>query len=202
MGSQSIVIKGHTIFIPDCYKKVDSMPEDPENSIPYMVRTDHAACLALIFPVDSSESLPRTKVSLIEGIRTFMSENQGLIQAETYEDRVFSIVKTMKKISGVIYTLNYQKFYPDFILNIRAFFEETGSTGFRDCVVFELCRRQNLVGSDENPLEGWTKDPYDATIRNGALMNISENEKYDRLFPGHPLTMCREFLRELNQDIR
>ena len=197
MNTQTITISGKMITIPDYYQKVDSMPDDPENSIPYMVQTGNAMCFVLIFPVDESKSLPRTKESLIAGIRPCLSEKQGLIQVEAYDDYVFSIVKTLKEPSGVQYILTYQRFYPEFILNIQAYFEEIGTTGIRDTIGYELCRRQNLVGGDDDPFEGWVKDPYDETVKTGALMNLSESEQFDKQFPGFPLTMCREFLRAI-----
>lgn len=197
MNTQDITINGKTITIPDYYQKVDSMPDDPENSVPYMVQTGNAMCFALIFPVDESKSLPRTKASLISGIRSFLGKNQGLIQVEAGEDHVYSIVKSMKEPSGVQYILTYQKFYPEFILNIQAYFDEIGTTGMRDGLVYELCRRENLVGNDSDPFAGWVKDPYDETIKDGALMNLSELERIDTQFPGFPLTMCREFVRAI-----
>ena len=195
--TQDITINGKTITIPDYYQKVDSMPDDPVNSVPYMVQTENAMCFALIFPVDESKSLPRTKESLIAGIRSFLGENQGLIQAEVCEDHVYSIVKSMKEPSGVQYILTYQKFYPEFILNIQAYFDEIGTTGMRDSLVYELCRRENLVGNDSDPFAGWVRDPYNENINDGALMNLSEAERFDAQFPGFPLTMCREFVRAI-----
>ncbi|MBP3804013.1 MAG: hypothetical protein J6I76_08965 [Oribacterium sp.] len=138
---QEIQINGKTISIPDYYQRVDSMPDDPEGSLPYMVQTENATCFALMFPVDGSQSLPRTQEELIAGIRQFLGENQGLIEVVAEPDYVYSIVKTLKQPSGVQYVLTYQKFYPEFILNIQAFFEETGMTGIRDNVVYEMCRR-------------------------------------------------------------
>ena len=194
---QEIQINGKTIYIPDYYQRVDSMPDDPEESMPYMVQTENATCFALMFPVDESQSLPRTQEDLIAGIRQFLGENQGLIEVVAESDYVYSIVKTLKQPSGVQYVLTYQKFYPEFIHNIQAFFEETGVTGIRDNVVYEMCRRQDSVGTDEDPFSGWTQDPYDANVKTGALMNISEQEKFDEKFPGFPLSMCREFVRSL-----
>ena len=136
-------------------------------------------------------------VHRIAGIRQFLGENQGLIEAIAETDYVFSIVKTLKQPSGVQYVLTYQKFYPEFILNIQAFFEETGMTGIRDNVVYEMCRRQNIVGTEDDPFSGWTQDPYDANVKTGALMNISEQKQFDEKFPGFPLSMCREFVRTL-----
>ena len=198
MKKQIITINGKNISIPEYYQKVDSMPDDPEGAIPYMVQTENAMCFALIFPEDESKSLPRNKESLIAGIRQFLGENQGLIQVETADDHVYSIVKTLNEPSGVQYILTYQKFYPEFILNIQAFFEEIGTTGMRDSLVYGWCRKQNLVGTDADPLAGWTRDPYDETIGEGALMNLSELEQFDEQFPGFPLTMCREFISTLD----
>ena len=199
MKYQKVTINGKTIFIPDYYQKVDSMPDDPEGSVPYMVQTRNAMCFALAFPVDESRSLPRSQEDLIAGIRQFLGDNQGLIQAEACEDRVYSIVKTLKEPSGVQYILTYQRFYPEFILNIQAFFEEIGSTGMRDTLIYEMCRQQNLVGKKGDPFAGWTRDPYDETITEGALMNQSEQEQFDEQLPGFPLSMCREFLRALEK---
>ena len=195
MKHQNVMINGITITIPDYYKRVDSMPDDPMNSIPYMAQTSNAMCFALIFPVDESKSLPRTKESLLSGIRQFLGKNQGLIQVEVTEDHVYSIVKTLKEPSGVQYILTYQQFLPEFILNIQAFFDEIGTTGLRDSIGYEMCRKENLVGTKSDPFAGWTKDPYDNTIRGGTLMNLSEQEIFDEQFPGFPLTMCREFVR-------
>ena len=197
MDIQELHVNGKSVSIPKYYQRVDSMPDDPEGSLPYMVQTENAACFALIFPVDESQSLPRTQDELIAGIRQFLGENQGLIEAIAETDYVFSIVKTLKQPSGVQYVLTYQKFYPEFILNIQAFFEETGMTGIRDNVVYEMCCRQNIVGPEDDPFSGWTQDPYDANVKTGALMNISEQKQFDEKFPGFPLSMCREFVRTL-----
>ena len=159
MKYQKVTINGKAILIPDYYLKVYSMPDDPEGSVPYMVQTGNAMCLVLAFPVDESASLPRNREDLITGIRQFLGDNQGLIQAEAAEDHVYSIVKTLKEPVGVQYILTYQRFYPEFILNIQAFFEEIGTTGMRDSIIYDLCGQQNIVGNDDDPFAGWPRDP-------------------------------------------
>ena len=197
MRYQNVTINKKTIAIPYYYQKVNSMPNDPIDSLPYMVQTENAMCLALLFPVDETKAMPRTKDSLITGIRQFLGKHQGLIQVEAAEDHVYSIVKTLKEPDGVQYILSYQRFFPEFILHIQAFFEEIGTTGMRDAVVYETYRRKNLIGTPEDPLAGWTCGPYDENIKDGALMNLSEQECFDEQFPGFPLSMCREFVKTL-----
>ena len=65
----------------------------------------------------------------------------------------------------------------------------------RDAIVFELYRKEHLIGTDDDPYAGWTRDPYDETVKDGALMNLSEQKEYDDMFRGFPLSMCREFVR-------
>ena len=195
MKKKAISINGEKLFIPEYYQKVDSMPGDPENSVPYEVQTENAGCIAFISAIDYSMQLPREKEELIDGIRSFLAENQGLIKVEVGEDYVYSIVKNLREPSGVQYILTYQRFCKDFILNVQAFFEEAGMTGIRDSMVYALCRKEGLFGDEENPFVGWTQDPYDSGITVGALMNISEKEEYDELFPGFPLSLCRELVK-------
>ena len=102
-----------------------------------------------------------------------MSDQQGLIQVEAYEDHVFTIVKTLRESDGVQYILTYQKFYPGSIMNIQASFEDIGDMALRTFIVFGLCRGQKLVGTEKDLFEGWSRDPYDETIKKGVLMNLS-----------------------------
>lgn len=194
MEKKIIKVNSEQIEIPDYYKQVDPMPGDPENSVPYMVQTERALCIAFVGELDYSKALPGKKDELINGIRQCLSDNQGLIEVEAEKDYVYSIVKNLQEPSGIQYILTYQKFCDGFILNVQAFFEEIGITGQRDSVVYEMCRRDKLVGNDNDPFAGWVYDPYDNTITSGKRMNLSEQRKYDEMFPGYPLSMCRELL--------
>ncbi len=196
MKKQTISVNGEKIYIPEYYQKVDSMPGDPENSVPYVTQTANAGSIAFISVVDYSMQLPREQDELINGIRQFLASNQGLIKVEVGKDYVYSIVKNLREPSGVQYILTFQRFCKDFILNVQAFFDEIGTTGIRDSMVFALCRKEGLLGNDaDNPLAGWTQDPYDPSITAGALMNISEDEQFDEQFPAFPLSICREFVK-------
>ena len=195
MKMQAITVNGEKIHIPEYYQKVDSMPGDPENSVAYEVQTEHAGCIAFLSAVDYSNQLPREKDALIDGIRQFLAENQGIIKVDVGEDYAYSIVKTLRQPSGVQYNLTYQRFCKDFILKVQAFFEETGRTGIRDTFVYAAFFNEGMLGNDaEDFFKGWARDPYDPGITTGALMNLSEQEQFDEQFPGFPLSMCREFI--------
>ncbi len=194
MEKKNILINGEKLSIPAYYQQVKSEPGDPDNSIPLVVNTEYARCIAFASPVDYSKALPRKQEDLIDGIRSYLADNQGLIKVVSEKDYVYSIVKNLKEPHGVQYILSYQRFCKDFILFVQAFFEEMGTTGLRDSMIFSLMKKEGKVGTKEDPFAGWTRDPYDETYRKGALMNISESEVFDEKFPGFPLTLCRELI--------
>lgn len=79
-------------------------------------------------------------------------------------------------------------------IQISGYFDEIGTTGIRDVMVFEILRRKGKVNED---MESWTADPYDPSVKTGFLMNISEREQYDEIFPDHPLSVVRSLIRHL-----
>ena len=62
----------------------------------------------------------------------------------------------------------------------------------RDSLGYELCRREELAGKDDDLFAGWTRGSYDEMITKGALLNLSEHERFEAVFTGFPLTLCRE----------
>ena len=45
MDIQELHVNGKSVSIPKYYQRVDSMPDDPEGSLPYMVQTENAGSL-------------------------------------------------------------------------------------------------------------------------------------------------------------
>ena len=70
---------------------------------------------------------------------------------------------------------------------VDAFFGEEGTIGMRDAAV--------MAKYEKKPPEDWMEDPYDKQYLKGIRMNKSENALYDSLFPNHPLSQARMFLR-------
>lgn len=139
---------------------------------------------------------------LIKGIHESMTDEQGLIEAKKgitsrgYK-YIYSIVKTVdtKTMGGAKYFLRLNIGTDDDVLEVQGDFQEIGTTGTRDTLGMEFARRAgltNMIG--DNPFEGWSEDPFDKTYTKGILMNLSEKEGIDALFPYHPLTQAREFL--------
>ena len=62
-------------------------------------------------------------------------------------------------------------------------------------MVFSIIKSAAPDRSVEDIFGGWTRNPYDESVKDGALMNLSEQEEYDEMFPEHPLSMCRKFVK-------
>jgi tetratricopeptide (TPR) repeat protein len=87
-----------------------------------------------------------------------------------------------------------------FILTMHA--REHGVTGTREAVVASLLFNQGLLRIPSGPpesgprrMEGWVLDPYDAEYDGEALCSLADDDRLDDLFPNHPLSKIRRWLR-------
>lgn len=180
------------------------MPEDPKGSISLMAQSDNAICLVALQTLSPEDAMPfDNPQSVIDGIHECLGEEQGLIEVEAGGEGgsryIYSIVKTLKNPNtpeGVQYTLTLDKECEASMVHAQGFFDEQGTTGLRDTMVFQMLASSN--GFDETGAT-WAQDPYDPTSKRGLLMNQSERPDFDGLFPGHPLSMAREFAKAISE---
>lgn len=139
------------------------------------------------------------KETYIQDFRRSQKDEFGLIEVEEGETLsgkhyLYRILKT--KVEGdVLYHLSLSVQLTNDVVNITCTGEEKSITGRRDTFVFELERRNNNIRFEDNRVIGWNRDPYDEFITSGFLMNLSEQKKYDSMFPNHPLSLLRELAR-------
>ena len=183
------------------YQQVKSLPDDPKDSIPLMTSTENADCLVMLYPISEEQAMPfNDSNSVIEGIHGCLDADQGLIEVESGTTKsghsyIGSIVKTFdKEHHGVSYCLTLNIQYPNLILMVHGFFNETGTTGIRDTMVYAALSEAGKVKTTDTGIEGWNKDPYDETFTCGNLKNCSEDKEFDQFFPAHPLSECRRIL--------
>ncbi len=184
------------------YTKLNSLPEDPKDSVSFGARTENAECFLMIYPIPSEQAMPFDNCKpVIEGIHNCLGNDQGLIEVENGNTKsglpyIQSIVKTLdQEHHGVTYCLTLHIQYSNSVLMIQGFFNETGTTGVRDTQVFLALREKGIVTLTENGAEGWAKDPYDDNYKSGVLKNLGENKEFDQFFPAHPLSECHRVLQ-------
>lgn len=190
-----------SVLIPDEYRKMNSMPEDPKDSVVFGKQTTSADCFIMFNPIDPIHSMPFDNVKdVIDGIHSALGEDQVLIEVKSGLTRennkfIYSIVKTILNPSGVQYTLTMHVDYGNEVLNATAYFSEIGITGQRDSVILnKLVDEGTIIPPD---MSKWISDPYDLNYTKGLLMNLSEKEEYDAVFPNHPLSEMRKIIRSI-----
>lgn len=130
----------------------------------------------------------------------------GLIEVSVIDLNGFQAVKTVFKFppssQGMNYvgslTIPFQDY--SYVLRIHAI--EVGVTGGRDSVVLMKMMTLKEIEFEGNAMHGWWADPYAPDHKAECLMNLSEQEIYDKDFPDHPLSLVRGKLHELEAGIR
>ncbi|MBS1611506.1 MAG: hypothetical protein JST49_01690 [Bacteroidetes bacterium] len=114
---------------------------------------------------------------------------------------VRSIFKLPKQNGGVIYigsiTLPFAEH--SYVIKVQA--AEVGVTGMRDSSVSMQLLNSGEIEVGDNGFVGWFADPYEPSFVHGLLRNISDDEKYDAQFPNHPLSLVRNMLRKIEEEV-
>ncbi|MCE7997156.1 MAG: hypothetical protein HEP71_34670 [Roseivirga sp.] len=135
-----------------------------------------------------------------------IGQKGGLIQTDLTEIKGHTIIKTIFKFpqspSGTTYlsslTIPFAKY--SFVVKIQAM--EAGHTGVRDNMIANKLLRQGKISTDEaGNFKGWSSDPYLKGFKEGNLMNLSENQTYDNQFRMHPLSLSRNMLAKIEDEI-
>jgi len=180
------------LTIGSSWQPLNAMPEDPPGTHVFGKATENCECFVSTHPIDVKYTMQfDNPQEIISGIHEALAGNQALIEVKsnvTSESKmVYSIVKTQQQPSGVQYSLTMDIVVKNRAVHLQGFFSETGTTGQRDAAVYEL-ERQN--GNVTINFDGWNFDPYDANSQRQYRMNLSEQEKYDNMFPQHPLSIA------------
>lgn len=168
-------------------------------------RTFGVNALLITWPVTEQESMPLTDTAaVIANCRTENADNQGLIDVKCgvtpKGNRYAYIIRKMYhtdeegnrewpvqyllalniRINGKIHFID-SSFGPD---------EELGDIR-RSALSIMSCGSRDLKLTTDQ----WERDPFDPEIKEGFLMDWTEDEKYDDLFPYSPLSELRKFVR-------
>ncbi len=198
--------KKTALRLPERFRQLKSLHEDPPMSVPYGYVSEGTESFLFVSPVEKRDAMPfHDPETVIDGIRRELGEDQGIIEVVngiTREQRryIYSVVKTLKRMQGVQYNLTMHLERADDVLQVQGFFSEANVAGARDALVFALLEKQGEIRVRDSIPEGWVSDPYDPWYTRGIRMNRSEQERFDVLFPAHPLSELRKFVKEIIVD--
>lgn len=187
------------------YQKLNRLPEDPIDAEIYGFATSEAQAMITIHNIDQETAMPFAYPDeVINGIHQTLASNQALIEVvngvtQFGESYIYSIIKTKMEPHGVQYfcLLQMTQLNSHLITNVKAFYTEVGITGKRDATVYSYLRNEGIIGG-KNGRE-WQFDPYDSTYLADFLMNLSELPDFDSVFPHHPLSVLRQFIKEVTK---
>lgn len=175
--------------MPDSYRQIKALPEDPVGTVAYGFSTPYSQSFITAFPFPpESAMLFGDAQRVINGIHHSLGNNQALIEVNTGETTsgrpyIYSIIKTAQEPSGVQYFILFQEKIGNEIVCVKAFFQEYGTTRIRDNEIFSAMLSQGILTMEEKGK--WWRDPYDETLKRSFLMNLSELEQFDEYFPDH-----------------
>ena len=199
---------GIICLIPLGYKRVEEkkLIKITDNDVSYARVGSGYRALVTFFETDKTKAMDFKDVNgLIKGIHENMTDKEGLIEVKAGTtkcgyDYIYSIVKGLRDDQGIFFYIRLNLKYKSEILEVRAVFEETGITGERAAIVFQMANIEKLVEATGDNIIGWSEDPYDKEYNKGALMNLADKEGIDGLFPDSPLSQAREFLYAVIED--
>ncbi len=192
--------------LPKEFQPVRNRPTDPVNCESFMMQNSNTAALLQIYPIEVGGAMPfQNPQSVIDGIHRSVKDDQALIEVENgmfgNSAFIYSIVKTLheQKFTGVQYFMLMHVLIDGQAFAVQGFFDEIGMTGARDNTVWPMLVKLKEIDPEKN--DGWWRDPYDKTIKKAYLMNISEEKRFDKLFPEHPLSVCRKLIGHIKNNL-
>ena len=162
--------------------------------------------ICMSWPVSETESMPLNDFQdLISKFHADMDEHQGLVYAKCgltpKGNRYACGIRKMRfpdnegNLGPVNYELGFNIRLNGKIHFIDASFQSRdGMPGYREGTLDLMSRGSSELRLD---VEHWARDPYVPDYKNGLLMEWTEDEKYDDLFPYDPLSEARSFIRYL-----
>ena len=198
---------GPTLQIADHWQPMRTLHDDPPDMQVFGFKLrDGASGFLTMHTIPKDEAMPLDKQELIDDLReaTEVIEGQaGFIDVDAAQTisgipYVYSLMKIPGEPSGVHYNLTLH-LVGDHALQLRGHLDEGDLTGTREAFVYEMAQRGNMLHepTEDDSTGGWAHDPFDYSTK-GFVMNMSELPDFDEQFPGHPLTMARELLRNIS----
>lgn len=117
-------------------------------------------------------------------------------------EAIKAIFKFPMQPSGMVYLGSYTIPFKNMSYVIKIQAPEVGMTGVRDSTICGALMNEGIIKFEDDEMKGWMKDPYDETINLPFMMNLSEKESFDEMFPDHPLSRLRVQMRNIEKTVK
>lgn len=185
--------------IPENYRFIERTTDSLDEATYINSQTNQANCVVLAAPIEGSGIALLTQAETAGFACETADPALGIIEAGSGKSNDFSyayfILKELLSDAGIPPGAQYFLFMDatsnSGTMRFHGRFEETGCTGIRESIAHEICRQEGIVGDG---FDGWFTDPCGLGAQN-APANLSEDPRFDAMFPDHPLSKAREFVR-------
>ena len=178
-----------------------------DNYFKQWINKEQTVALSINF-FDSKPDLPY--LNEIDVVREFYRQelsahNGGLIEVNIKKIESYKTIKTIFKIAqeptGISYlaSLTFPFKNYSFVVKIQSL--EHGMTGLREAQILDSVLENEQVTLSGDEMIGWSKDPYKSDFNKGLLMNLSEQEIYDSLYPNHALSKARKLINTIESKL-
>ena len=173
-----------------------------KKTIAFRAGTEQAKCFGQIHRLRLTEPLLPDEIDdLISHAYESLGDREGLIEVGSNKKGGlwyhYIVTKKLKfendEPASTLYRLTMD-LWPAIVTTTRveACFEEVGRARQRDNSVREILESEGRLGEVTGD---WASDPYDPCREGEVLLLHSELAEFDEVFPDHPLTLLREFVR-------
>lgn len=184
---------------PDNYRLVERTSETPDEATCITAQTDQANCVVLAVPIEGTGIALLTQAEAAAFARETADPSLGVIESGSGEANGFRyayfILKELLSDEGIPLGVRYFLFMDatsdSRTMRFHGRFEEAGCTGLRESIAHEIYGREGVV---DDGFDGWFTDPCGLGEQNISA-NLSEDPRFDAMFPDHPLSKAREFVQ-------
>ncbi|MCH8620486.1 hypothetical protein [Undibacterium sp. TS12] len=110
-----------------------------------------------------------------------------------------SIIKVRMQPSGLAFIGAITLPFSDRSYVIKFQSLEGNPTGMRETVV--MANGDFHFDEETGKMKNWMRDPYDPVHEADFMRNAADDESHDSLFPDHPLSRVRFYLRDIQQTL-
>jgi len=172
-------------------------------------RSDYGDGMGLYyFAIPPNIPVPLDQIDALRAsIRSMLTAAGGaIIELEVVDvngvPSIRQIIKKPQQPTGMTYVGSFTFPFRDRSLVLKIQCEERGVTGMREAVVLDQLLGNGSVTISDGKVEGWSADPYDASIQLPLMRNLAEDSGYDAQFPDHPLSRARRAMTQLQTSLR
>jgi hypothetical protein len=147
---------------------------------------------------------PKDRAKLQDGFRKEAKKNHGgIVAVDTFEvsGGVCAMVIEKFPLKNLGWAYEATAIVPTheatYLVRVRA--REFGTTGAREAIAMLVLMKDRTASETETAAKEFRRDPYDRRFDADACYVLSDDPRWDKGLPQHPLTLCRATMESVTR---